>query len=143
MPKISKDKGKKYIGKYGLTTNWELEQMGNLLGFGVWVLSKNELKNQPLLNGNYIINMQDSDKGSGTHWVALKVYPNEAFYYNSFGLLPPLEVIYFVNPPYLKGNQRRSLYICNKQIQNIYGAYCGQYCTDFLRYMTREHQNRS
>lgn len=141
-------KGKKYIGKNGFTTNIELEQMALIFGFKVIVLSKDEFKplfslNSKAKNGNYIINMEDSDKGSGTHWVALKVYDKQAFYFNTFGLPPPLEVIYFVNNGKEPKSLRRELYINGKQIQNIAGAYCGQYCIDFLRYMNKTNKNLS
>lgn len=128
------DKGTKRIGKHGLTTNLELMQIASELGFPVEVVSKNHLTDKPTRNGNYIINLQDSDEGGGSHWVGLIIYPKIAFYYDSFGFLPPLEVIYFVNPNSAEFT-RRELYIADKQIQNQFGAYCGQYVSDFLRFM--------
>lgn len=141
----AKPKDRKRIGKYGLTTNWELMQIAGELGFSVEVLSKNHLMDKVITEtGNYIINLQNSNEGGGTHWVGLIVYPKKAFYYDSFGFLPPLEVIHYVNP--IKKNclqPLRELYVANKQIQNQYGAYCGQYVSDFLRYMNQEKQDIS
>ena len=133
--------GKKEIGKFGLTTNIELLHMADKLGFPLDVLSKNEFRGwKDKREGNYIINLQDSDKGMGTHWVGLIVYKKEAYYFDSFGLLPPLDVIYFVNP-YKKNT--RDMYISNKQIQNIYGAYCGQYTISFIRFMKKTNKQLS
>lgn len=41
------------------------------------------------LPGAYIINIQSSEDGSGTHWVSLYLAKKKAFYSDSFGLPPP------------------------------------------------------
>ena len=118
----------------GLTTNFELYELADALGIRITVVSKDQLKDLPSRPGNYIINLQDSDKGGGTHWVALKMFPGVAFYFDSFGMLPPIEVLYFVNP---YGKKIRDLFINKKHIQNENGAYCGQYSLNFLQHMTK------
>ena len=141
------------LGMYPLTTNIELIQIADILEFQVEVLSKNLLNSENRTGkkeGNYIINLQDSDKGNGTHWVGLVVYPKEAYYYDSFGISPPKEVLEFID---VKSNDKkhggkykngkRELYVSTKQIQNIYGGYCGQYVSDFLNYMNNENQNKN
>lgn len=143
MSNKEKNKGKKKIGKFDLTTNIELMHMAEIYKFELKVLSKDQLKDIPKKErpGNYIINLQNIKDGNGTHWVSLIIYPkplNISFYYDSFGILPPLEVIYFVNSG--KNIAFCEMYICNKQIQNIYDGFCGQYCIDFLRYMNKEYQ---
>jgi hypothetical protein len=46
------------------------------------VYSKNQLPKELMRNQFYIVNLQDHDEGSGTHWTV--------FYYN-----PPLTSVYF------------------------------------------------
>lgn len=83
-----------------------------------------------LSNGNYIINMANHDE-LGTHWIALIVKndSNESFYFDSFGIVPPLDIEERICNNFY--------HISNKQIQNLDEGYCGQYCLDFLIYMDR------
>ena len=74
-----------------ITSNTELidiikkENIKNFNG----VYPKDKL-NKPLKDGFYIINLQDSDKGSGTHWTAIyKINDGFSFYYDSFGFPAP------------------------------------------------------
>ena len=56
------------------------------------VFSKDELPSN-LLIGFYIINLQDANAGSGTHWTSLyKINDGFSIYYDSFGFVPPLDV---------------------------------------------------
>ena len=36
--------------------------------------------------------MQNYNDGNGTHWVTFKNNEKECFYYDSFGVYPPLEI---------------------------------------------------
>ena len=56
---------------------------------------KNELPTK-VKDGCYIINMQSSTQGNGTHWVALYVQKSNAFYFDSFGALPPNDIMTFI-----------------------------------------------
>jgi hypothetical protein len=57
----------------------------NLVG----IFSKDELPSRPK-DGNYIINLEDSDAGNGTHWTAFTIIGNKyACYFDSFGFMPP------------------------------------------------------
>lgn len=51
------------------------------------------LKPEP---GAYIINLQDSGRGFGTHWVAVAIKGNRAYYFDSFGFDMPTDVIHFL-----------------------------------------------
>lgn len=80
--------------------------------------------------GCYIINMEDADKGVGTHWVAFIIRPNgRCWYFDSFGLPPRESVKEFLKPCKTVYNM--------KQIQNINSSICGYYCIGFLLYMTK------
>lgn len=86
--------------------------------------------------GNYIINMASSG-GGGTHWVALHCCMDEGrretFYFDSFGAPPPLEVSRAVR---VWAGHRLSY--SRRQIQNIRGGHCGQYCCLFLWFMQND-----
>ena len=56
---------------------------------------KDELPNT-VHDGRYIINMQSSNRGRGTYWVSLSIIRNNAYYFNSFESVPPVEICYFV-----------------------------------------------
>lgn len=100
----------------------------------VSICMKNELP-RGVKNGCYIINMQSSSQGNGTHWVALFVYKTNAFYFDSFGGLPPVEIMNFV-----KKRTGCHLYYNNWIIQNIKSSHCGWYCIAFLRHMYKNLQ---
>lgn len=125
----------KLAARKPLSTNFELYELADQLGVTVTVLSKDQLKDIRNKRGNYIINLQDSDAGAGTHWVGLIVMPHIAFYFDSFGMLPPIEVVHFVNP-YKK--KIRELFVNKKHIQNEYGGYCGQYTMNFIAHMVKQ-----
>lgn len=67
-----------------------------------------------------------SSRTNGTHWTALARFHNMAFYFDSFGKLPPpFEVI-----DYLDSNIK--LYYNVKQYQNYGSSICGHLCLRFL-----------
>jgi hypothetical protein len=96
------------------------------------VYSKNQLNNLKPKNGGYIINMQDSNKGNGTHWVCCWIDKNESIYFDSFGIVPPIEIENFIQE-FKPG----MVFHSNIDIQNINSGGCGQYCMDFLYFMTK------
>lgn len=72
---------------------------------------------------SFIVNL-DSYKNRGTHWVAIKKYFKKAYYYDSFGVEPPLEIL-----KYLKGCE----IIYNIEQHQQFDTYiCGQLCLKFL-----------
>jgi len=83
--------------------------------------SKDELPKQ-LKYGWYVINMQNSKDGDGTHWVCFKFEPFIT-YYDPFGCAPPIEVM---QRSYL------GLIYNNKQIQSLDSTLCGWFCVDCI-----------
>jgi len=75
---------------------------------------------------SYVINLDDST-GRGTHWVALFRKPREDYYFDSFGLPPPEEI--------LEGRRGRRLFYSNNQIQGKDSIMCGYYAVVFLQQM--------
>ena len=61
---------------YIMLSNIDLEELSKHYKLPlIAVTMKDELPNK-LQNGNYIINLQSSTQGNGTHWTALKVINN-------------------------------------------------------------------
>ena len=68
-----------------MTSNFELFDFAQKKRLGkISILCKDELSKVKLRpNLNFIINMADSDEGSGTHWVALFISHNlQSFYFD-------------------------------------------------------------
>ena len=78
----------------------------------------------------YIVNLQSSDDGNGTHWVCVYIDPHapkKAFYFDSFGADVPDSI--------LRGLRGLKVVHGNKIIQDIHEGYCGEYCLYFLKKM--------
>jgi hypothetical protein len=76
-----------------MLTNFDLEHLCEqyhvpLLG----VYMKDELPKKTQ-NGNFIIKLQSSSQGDGTHWTALIVEKNNALFMDPFGVEPSQEII--------------------------------------------------
>jgi len=78
-----------------------------------------------LKKGFYIINLQSSIYGSGSHWCCLYFDPDMSFWWDSFGFPPPTEIELLLNS-----------YDYNKyDIQNISTSSCGFYCIAFIKFL--------
>lgn len=78
----------------------------------------------PRITGSAIINLDDS-ANAGTHWTAIYQTPREIYYFDSFGLPPPEEVLV------LKGNKR--LFYSTNGIQMWNSVACGYYCIMMIK----------
>lgn len=91
-------------------------------------------KKGPKIRECWIINHGSSRTG-GSHWSALAKNYDSAFYFDSFGKLPPpLEVI-----EYLGSNTH--IYYNVKRYQNYGTAICGHLCLKFLHDFWTDVQN--
>ena len=96
----------------------------------IGVFSKDQLPKRHQA-GSYYINMQDHDKGDGTHWVLVRIFDkHDCIYFDSFGVDMPTSVRTFLSPfkrvPY---NTR--------DIQDLTSDHCGLFCVScdyFFRY---------
>ena len=78
-----------------------------------------------LKTGFYVINLQSSFVGNGTHWTTFYYSPKHSYYFDAFGMIPPERIHYMIHP-----------YTYNdKQIQNIKSTACGYYCIAFIIFM--------
>lgn len=125
------------------TTNIELEKLAQQFKINLnGIYTKDMLKNVIPRKGGYIINMQDSDEGSGTHWISVYNdtdtvnnvnrglrFTHISLYFDSFGIVPPYEIIDFM------AKWSKYAIYSEKQIQNVKFGGCGIYCIHFLRCM--------
>jgi hypothetical protein len=96
------------------------------------ILFKDQLERLRPQAGAYIINMSDADDiHGGTHWIGLWLDPLVAYYFDSFGISPPLAVIEFAHR-----FGSREMLRSKQEIQNIHSGGCGQYTLLWLYYMT-------
>ena len=80
---------------------------------------RDELKQISCSAGSLILNMDDSN-GNGTHWTSLFISNNCSYYFDSFGLPPPNEVVNFC----LTKNRVYSSFKIQKPEEVICGHYC-------------------
>ena len=73
-----------------------------------------------------ILNLDDTS-GTGTHWVAWYKDGNEKFYFDSYGLPPPSELIKYLQSPLLYNSE---------QIQPKGQVICGHLCLYVLQQMS-------
>lgn len=104
------------------------------------ILSKNNIKingvfSKDLLpelkKGFYIINIQNSNDGNGTHWTCL-YYGDNNIYFDSFGSPAPVEV----------QENLKDYFYNDKQIQNINSSACGYYCIAFIKFMLKNDKTQ-
>ena len=107
-------------------TNYDLENIAEQMKLDlIGVYSKDELPNRRIA-GSYIINLQDSDTGPGSHWCAFKIFENgKACYFDSFGTPMPIEVDEFLKP-------FKPIATNNRDIQDVKSQKCGYFCIAFI-----------
>ena len=71
-----------------MLSNFDIEEIANHYQIPIVVVMKDELKNIKLINTNYIVNLESSKDGNGTHWMGLKIENKECVYFDSYGMLP-------------------------------------------------------
>ena len=119
-----------------MLTNFELDDISENYGFSLnSVVMKDELRTISPKNGNYIINLESSTQGDGTHWLALVLRGKHCYYQDPFGILPPTEIIDFCRR--IKGSH---LAYSTLEIQNINADTCGWFGCGLLIYL---HNNPS
>lgn len=110
-----------------MTTNIYLEQLARKNNIDLdYILFKDELsKIEYRPNLDIILNMSSSNH-TGTHWIALHSIPNLIIYFDSFGEIPPEEVIMFAT------NNNCKIVYNDYIIQHLSDIDCGQLSILFL-----------
>jgi len=107
-------------------SNFEIEDAIKKLGVsgfrGVFV--RDSLPNKPRIEECGILNLGDSS-GNGSHWVAwFKRRNRENYYFDSFGIQPPIELVRYLKPPILYNTEK---------IQSNEQVFCGHLCIYVLK----------
>ena len=119
-----------------MTTNIDLKKMSDFMGIKLNdIITKDYLQYLKPINGSYIINLNNSDK-QGTHWVCFYLNNGVAYYFDSFGIVPPLEIMKFIK------RYTRRIYLSDKTIQKLNSGGCGLYCLMFLYHMTHSKKSK-
>ena len=84
---------------------------------------RNDLPKLPHKQECDILNLDDSN-GSGTHWVAWYKDNDKKYYFDSYGLTPPTELINYLQSP---------IYYNSDRIQPDGTVVCGHACLYFLK----------
>jgi hypothetical protein len=119
-----------------MLSNFELESIAKTYQIPLVGVYQKDMLPYPAKQGNYIVNLQSSTEGNGTHYTCFVLDENKhAFYYDSFGAPPPKEVDTFVI------SFKPIHYAYNKEIiQDLKNECCGYYCLSFFLY--RKHHNK-
>ena len=110
-----------------MLSNFDLEQLAEFYHLPLIAVDKKDELPSKVKDGCYIINLQSSTSGNGTHWLGLFIYKNNAYFFDSYGAPPPIEVIKFV-----KKRKGCHLYYNNFIIQDLRSENCGWYALAFL-----------
>ena len=90
------------------------------------VYSKDDIPKDLIKNKWYVVNMQSSDDGNGSHWITF-YSGSPGIYFDSFGVLPPMEILEVINKPYCYNH---------REIQNINTSSCGWFCISCIDFCT-------
>ena len=115
-----------------LLTNIDIMYFANKLNIPLHGVYQKDIfvQLQPVYGG-YVINLQSSYAGNGTHWVCLAIRDDYAIYFDSFGLSIPQVIIEFI----LKSKTKLKIIYSSDQIQHIKSIRCGYFCIYFLYFM--------
>jgi hypothetical protein len=114
----------------GITSNIDLEELANLLNLKVnYIGFAENLKGTKIKNGSYIINLGD-DMIKGTHWTILHIKDKDAYYFDSFGVVPEDHLIKWLG---------RDVQYNKKQLQSINSQFCGQWSILAMYYLQKKN----
>ena len=89
------------------------------------ICQRNELHNISQ-DGAYIVNLQPSTQGNGTHWCAFWKHKKTIFYFDSFSEPPPQ------NEVDLFFREHDTIWYSDVQIQSIKSSNCGFFCLGYF-----------
>lgn len=118
----------------GSTSNIDLFDMAKFFKINnlVTVCQKDKIMMYPLVNNSfYIINSQDSNQGSGTHWTALFLNRKESFFFDSYGASPSNIIVEYCK------KFTKSLQYNNFIIQDLKSDNCGYYSIGWMLFMSK------
>jgi len=127
------------------TTNVQLEQLmqkhlGNKFR-GVY--SKDEALPPNVPGTGYIVNLQDSDAGGGTHWLGVTHNNKESFFYDPYGIVPSDVIIKHIKNGGTGSGRattqtKRPIIYSDMEIQQKNSTTCGYHVMSWLNFMTKK-----
>ena len=118
----------------GSLSNYEIEEVANHYHIPlIDCCMKDELP-RTIKDGSYVVNLESSSQGEGTHWTTLIVQPNIAVFFDSFGAPPSTEIVDFVK-------KRKGIHMAfnNEIIQDLSSENCGYFCL-YLCWFVKHHK---
>lgn len=114
------------IRDYGITSDEQLYKIADDLNIKLnWIGYEHHLKNQPLKDGGYILNIGDDN---GTHWVCFYKEGDSIFYFDSFMVPPNDELLEWGGGLDIKWNNI-------EEFQQLTEEMCGLWCLVALYYL--------
>ena len=110
-------------------TNFDLENLAIKYGIPNFkVIMNDEITTEQYKNNSYyIVNLEDlTDDGS--HWVSVLIKNNKTVYFDSFGVVPSLQVEEFLH------KSKKKYMFNNKIIQDLSSTNCGLFCLGCIIY---------
>jgi hypothetical protein len=113
-------------------TNFELLDAAKKLNIPNFrgVFSRDVLPKKPRRNECGILNLDDSN-GPGHHWVNFSKNGKEKIYFDSYGLLPPTELLKYLGD---------SVYYNSERIQPDTEVFCGHLCLYVLKKLSQGYK---
>lgn len=113
-------------------SNYDLLNIAKQFGINnLKVIMNDELEHYPFETGYYIINLMDSTD-IGSHWVALIIEKGRCLYFDSFGVVPSLQVEEWMHQSQYKYQFN------NKIIQNLDSVNCGYFALGLIIYVIKD-----
>jgi len=114
----------------GGSSNFELVEKAKQLRLNNFrgVFMRDQLNFTPLRNECGILNLNTNSQ-SGSHWVCWFKHGDEKYYFDSFGVIAPREIVEYLKPPIIYST-------C--QIQGFNDTNCGQWCLYVLTELNRK-----
>jgi hypothetical protein len=110
-----------------MLSNFDLERLAEFYNLPLVAITMKDELPATVKDGCYIINLQSSTDGQGTHWLSLFIHKNNAYYFDSYGAPPSVEIMKFV-----KKRKGCHMYYNNFIIQDLKSQNCGWYALAFL-----------
>jgi hypothetical protein len=117
------------------TLSTDLEEIANGAGFDIKIIMRNET--DKITNNTYFIVNLDTTGNLGTHWVGLITTNTNAYYCDSFGVLPPQELYNYLLDNY------KNVYYNSTQYQDDKSSACGLFAMSFLIFMIKNKFNQT
>ena len=117
----------------GSLSNFEIEDVAKHYGINLVDCCMKDQLPTVIKDGCYIINLESSSQGEGTHWTTLIVQKNIAVFLDSFGAPPSAEIVDFVK-------KRKGIHMAfnNEIIQDLKSENCGYFCI-YLCWFIKHH----